>query len=455
MDKIPQSFQDINEPLPPSRFGASSWSSLEKEAFFTGLAIYGQQDLPRVRDAVRTKSLPEINAYLMLLQEETHRSNSRPWSRSFDIGNTPASLEIDKQTDDPLEDAADAVAVEEMNRRIEEERMLHGDLWLIDESVAAEFERNLAESLSGASDEENPSETSNNPRAATGPISTSSIKSAELLIPANLLQLSRNIFMDGHPPHNWRTTKHLDHEIASTPAIWQSALNHLYNIVVAKTRELVRASLLQATSRLRYTDGNDYAAVVTKHDIATTGGILGLKSWDEYWATFPRRAGFHVYYDGREYKDGRAGTRNGVRLTYDEVEYELGMDVTLDKTTVKLEGTAQDRGSVSSDSESFEDTASEASSDSLVNSEQKEEDYLEAIDQRASHEERERLLRLVGLEDEHGGDDIDIKEESKSRPPKRKLQEDDLRMMEWRKRVRYEPEWVTRMQNSTVRKDAI
>lgn len=454
IDQVSGSYQDANQPLPPSRIGGSVWSSLEKGGFFAALALYGQDDLPKIRDAIPTKSLTEIRAYLLLLQRETHHTDRHPRLRDLGLENVSASAEISEECDDALEHTADDVAIREMNLSIEEEKQHYGDYWLIDESIADAIERSIAKPASG---DETSSDVSASARSSSAPDATSRVKSAELLIPTNILLLSHNIFMDGHPPHNWRTTETLDHEIASTPAIWQSALDHLYEITTAKMRELIRASLLQATSRLRFTDGNDYAPVVADHDVTTAAKLLKLKSWDEYWATFPRRSGFHVYSDDRQYKDGRAGTKNGVKLTHDEVAYELGMDVPPKKTGAKSKEAGEEEShSVSSDSDSFEDTATETSSDSLENPEQKEEHYLEAIDQQSSRGEQRRLFDVLGLKAAQDDDGTEIEGEaegSRKRPSKRKRKEAELQMMQWRKRMRYEPEWVTKMQNSVVQEE--
>lgn len=54
--------------------------------------------------------------------------------------------------------------------------------------------------------------------------------------------------------------------------------------------------------------------------------ILGLSTEVKtYWARLPRRQGLDVFSDSEKYHDGRPGTKNGVRLTYEEVEAELGL----------------------------------------------------------------------------------------------------------------------------------
>ncbi|KAK0341524.1 hypothetical protein LTR59_018250 [Friedmanniomyces endolithicus] len=109
---------------------------------------------------------------------------------------------------------------------------------------------------------------------------------------------------------------------SSSPAIFRTAFDDFYNLAVSLTRRLVQTTLFQATSRLRASDASrrnhQLTAEVREVDVRTAVELLSLRTeWRTYWAEVPRRCG---------YLDGRPGTKNGVKLTHEEVEIELRVD---------------------------------------------------------------------------------------------------------------------------------
>ncbi|TKA64119.1 hypothetical protein B0A55_09943 [Friedmanniomyces simplex] len=322
-------YDDDLDVLPPSQIGASYWTSTEKECLFATVARCSPGDLPTLSRAIGSKSEAEVNVYLKLLQDGVYEASAASSSKdAFSSADLPAAYEISTACEVALDDAADALArkIEKNDVRLEEGR--HGDGWLIDEDLASAIEAGMESSKSS----EDATTADDYPASKAERADPPPFPSAGLLRPEAFLQLSRNLFMNARPEsgNNWRDLVD-EGNSTSSPAIFRTAFDDFYNLTVSFTRRLLQTTLFQATSRLRARDTsrNNWqpAAEVKEVDVRTAAELLSLRTkWRTYWAEVPRRCGVEVYTDIGTYIDGRPGTKNGVKLTSEEVEAELGMN---------------------------------------------------------------------------------------------------------------------------------
>ncbi|KAK0910289.1 hypothetical protein LTR02_003899 [Friedmanniomyces endolithicus] len=315
--------------LPPSLIGASHWSSFEKETFFNALARCRPGNLLELSRAIGTKSETEIHVYLRLLQDHALGVDaSLPMKEEFSDAELPAAYEVSEVCGAALETAANALARKVDLHDVSLEQSKHGDSWLIDEDLAASIEAEVqnADSLEGAIVPDG------DPMSEEQQVLPISFPSAELLCPEAFLALSRNVFMNAKPEsgNDWRDLV-VEGDGSSSPAIFRTAFDDFYNLAVSLTRRLVQTTLFQATSRLRASDASrrnhQLTAEVREVDVRTAVELLSLRTeWRTYWAEVPRRCGLDVYTEIGRYLDGRPGTKNGVKLTHEEVEIELRVD---------------------------------------------------------------------------------------------------------------------------------
>lgn len=322
---------DDREVFSPSYVGASYWCSDEKQRYFRAVAKYGRNELRDIAQDIGTKTESEVIAYSSLLKRLSPRTIDL--SDRADLADIPAAFEINEHCEEILNDAANHLALRVNNRDFAIERTRYEDFWLINEPTAARIGSHV--NSGDALDEmQRVPEPYNDhsvddlivPRTDDTP--GPEILAASLLDAETFLRLSRHIFMNSaqDPESNWRNIGTFD-EASSSPAMFHSAFEDFYALTLVFTRQLVQASLLQATSRLRANDGYvESVAEVTVRDIRTAQDIAGAKSdKKEYWATVARRCGIDVLHDSQKLRDtGRAGTKYGFKLTFDEVETELG-----------------------------------------------------------------------------------------------------------------------------------
>ncbi|TKA76344.1 hypothetical protein B0A55_03742 [Friedmanniomyces simplex] len=314
--------------LPSSQIGASYWTSTEKEWFLATVARCSPGDLPTLSRAIGSKSEAEVNVYLTLLQDGVYEANAASSSKdAFSIADFSAAYDISTACEAALDDAADALArkIEKHDVRLEQGR--HGDCWLINEDLAAAIEAGMESSKSSEDGATADGHSASKEERADPP----SLPSAELLRPEAFLLLSRNLFMNARPEsgNNWRDLVN-ESDGLSSPAIFRTAFDDFYNLTVSFTRRLFQTTLFQAASRLRASDTsrNNWqpTAEVKEVDVRTAAELLSLRAdWRGYWAGVSRRRGVDVYTEIGKYIDGRPGTKNGVKLTSEEVEAELGL----------------------------------------------------------------------------------------------------------------------------------
>ncbi|KAI7246729.1 hypothetical protein KC343_g3822 [Hortaea werneckii] len=311
--------------LLPSYVGASLWSTDEKEAFFTALTRFEAGDVRRIANAVRTKSETEVQVYLQLLQEGlTEAEATAKGTANLPMSEIPAAFEVSEEFEECLDQEARLLATKVNDRDEERERSKYGDDWLIDESLAAEIEEDMEKDGKLETERNDEEEGQGAVSATRRPQS-----SVELLHPHAFLTLSRTLFMNV-PAVSGTSWHDFENEPLTDTGIFHTAFDDIHSLVVSNTRRLVQAAIFQATTRLR-TSGASRSKWAPKPEVTATdvqavlNSLQTPTSWQSYWAKMPRRLGLGVYTDSKDYRDGRPGTKVGVKLTYPEVEAELGV----------------------------------------------------------------------------------------------------------------------------------
>lgn len=354
--------------LPPSQIGVSFWTSNEKHQLFSAIQSHGPGNLQALAAAVGTKAEPEIKAYVLLLQEGVRELEAKS-TQQFG----PADVSAAVETEPSLLEAEEllATAIEERARAVEEarEKQQWGEeSWLIDDDVAASLEDRYESPNEKATKDDDAEETRHEASRTTSDDEqpgSGSILSTELLNAATFLQLSRSLFMNSiNPELNWQTLAH-EEESEQRPAIRRTAFDDFHNLVVSLTRRLVQASMFQALCRLRASSEMRLLPYVNGFDVATARETMGLKTQrPEYWVDAVRRCGIEVYSDSKKWRtqEGRQGTKNGFKLTEDELRAELG--AVLPDTTAPAEGLFDIEDDVdSSDSDVYTVVSSSENSD--------------------------------------------------------------------------------------------
>ena len=457
--EAPASERRDSELLPPSKIGASYWTSVEKEDFFLALARCGHDDVPTLSKAVATKSEPEVKLYISLLRQAADEANANlPPNADFAPQNTPAACEIGQECEDALDVAAEALAERAESDDVDLEKQRYRNLWLIDEDTAAEMERSLEQernspaalggsgideavkvvSGEGLGDDEPPKSDKTSERQegeatrfhsvekAPHSVVKSSFPSTQLLRPEMFLELSRNLFMNApsETGNNWRTIGRLS-RTSSDPAIFHSAFDDFNTLARHRTRKLVQASLFQTMSRLRGKDDQNPVEVVTEKDVRAAADLIGMHvNRKKFWATVAGRCRVDVYSDSKKWRNGRKGTRDGVKLSWEEVQAELGFprQSLAQRTTGKMPGVGTQSPELASEKEcddgldgetytsdggvresgggsgsltvmGLRDPRSTQSDDEY---DEDEEDDLESIDRKASKVEETALFAMLG-----------------------------------------------------------
>jgi RNA polymerase I-specific transcription initiation factor RRN5 len=331
---IAEVLQSAKEPefevLPPSQLGISFWTSNEKQQLFAAIRLHGAGDLQALATAVGTKAEPEIKAYILLLQEGVRELDTKA-TQQLGLTDIPAAVE----TRSDLLEAEETLAteLEERARAIEvakEEQLWGEEAWLIDEDAAAVLDERYLDSdatatKSGGAEGDQGKEDRID--SEDGQSSYRSLASVELLNASTFLQLSRSLFMNSNDPEmNWHTLPQ-DEGSCQRPSIRRTAFDDFHNLVVSLARRLMQASIFQALSRLRASYDPRLLPHVNGFDVAAARETMGLKSQrPEYWVEAVKRCRVEVYSDSKKWKtqEGRQGTKNGVKLTENELRAELG-----------------------------------------------------------------------------------------------------------------------------------
>lgn len=381
--------------LEPSQIGASFWTTKEKQKFFAALQSRGPGDLLGLATAIGTKSEPEIQAYILLLQQGTRelQAKSRLELASADL---PSAAEIGGECLQAEEAAAEAL--EAKSRAMEEEKeksRWSEEHWLIDEDEAAALDEQYEDAVehddAAAHDDNVEGEANPDPTAgASDGHDKPSPTSLKLLKASTLLQLSRSVFMNSKDPSsNWHTftEESSPHGDLLSPSIRRTALEDFHNLVVSLTRRLMQVSIFQAMSRLRASADPRIQPNVHVFDVVAARETMGLRTrGPEYWARAVKRCGVEVYADAKKYRaeGGRKGTKVGYKLSENELRVRLGIPI--------LE--IQKRAKSTSDNleDDNDDELEELDSDAYTDTGNSEHSLLDNNDDLSENSDEERKL---------------------------------------------------------------
>jgi hypothetical protein len=256
------------EPLETSQIGCAIWTAEEKDLFFAALSKLGRDNVRAIASRVGTKSEPEVQEYIQLLNEGLLDEKS---IKILSFADLPAAVDISEECCGILERAGEAVDSRQQHREEEAEEEKWGDVWLLNS--------NINKRLMKEADR----------------------KSVERVLPAislfalgNWLELSHRIFMNSDTEDgNWETIAETD----ETPAIRATAFEDFHSLAVSITKRLVSATLFCTLARRRAMASNaSKHADVNEDDVCAAAKILGLKTNShDFWTSCARRCNLRVF----------------------------------------------------------------------------------------------------------------------------------------------------------------
>ena len=385
-DLFNEAVNDANSPhlfntfpsLESSLIGITYWSSEEKGLVFDCLARKGR-DAKAIATIIGTKSEPEVQVYLQLLRERLLERAAEGDPQVL-ISDTEmlAALQISRSCEKQLDLAAEGLASRQKAHEISVEKKRHGTYWLLDQETSDLFER---------------------PTESGEDIGQDLETARGILSLGNMLKLSSRFFMNSlEPESNWRTYS----ESGELPSIFCTAFVDLHRLVVGIVKRLVSSALFFAMSRIRRLDNKftNYKRHVRKQDVYAALDITGMRlDRKGYWINLARRCNLEVC-DGTVEK----GAKNiGNTLSHNEVEERLRQPYARDASPEAPE--AEENVSDNSDdapgtgADSVKQVRTSPSCLSTADDESQDEDeYVEAVDMRASRREERRLWELLELD---------------------------------------------------------
>lgn len=445
----------------PSQVGSSIWSAEEKDLLFSSLTRLGRDDVQGIAVQIGTKSEPEVQEYLQLLQARISERKGKS-RRNFMIADLPAATEISEECCIVLERAGDALAARQEMAEEKVEKSKWSDMWLVDEDVSRLIEsRRRQEGGEEALD--------------------SVLPAGNLFIFKNWLELSRRVFMNPGAPREEDHWENLA-EPGESPAIRATAFEDFHSLAVNITKKLLSTTLYCTMSRLR--SGNyHYVKVseVTADDVEAAVNILGLKrNCDRFWLDCPRRNNLEVIDDGDVPEE-----RTALSVPLEDLETELqtprrsrsrSRSVSrLERSRASSQASLPEELVYSSPSEVEYDNIDDYESDSSTNEEVKQDPhsdsgpnltdpesptliapnksartrdrketeriqdaYTEALDIQASQKEEARLWALIEQEPPF---EVETSIEKLERPMASRDDSEDG--MNWRDRLEYWSPWET------------
>jgi len=312
-------------PLVTTQVAGSIWTSSEKLAFFTALGTLGRDNLPGIAKAVGSKSIPEVQRFLLLIQDAIHErvKNGDRYVR-LTLQDIPAALEIGTECEGQLEQAADTLARYQEKYEVEEEKKRYGDYWLITSEIADQIEeaakslRTPAHTLSPArSQDGDQADLTDEPPV---PDILKEVPEAKLLIPHNFIELSKNLFMNPSPdlPYPWPNWQHLECESSSEPSLYRTAFRDIYTLTVSVTRRIIKAAEALAVDRIRRHTSRETKKVlprIKESDVYSAVDLLGLeRNRKQFWSSVARRCNVKVTFGKWKRK---------IDVPWDEVERVL------------------------------------------------------------------------------------------------------------------------------------
>ncbi|KAE8444488.1 hypothetical protein EG329_000472 [Mollisiaceae sp. DMI_Dod_QoI] len=448
----------LKDKVEGSQVGSSTWTAEEKDLLLSSLIRLGKDDIGGIAVQIGTKSEPEVQQYLQLLQANLVE-RKRKGARSFLVADLPAATEISDECCVVLERAGTALAARQEMAEEKVEKSKWSDIWLIDEKVSLLIDRRRRE---------------DGGEEALDAV----LPAGNLFIFKNWLELSRRVFMNSGTPReedNWESLA----EPGETPGVRATAFEDFHSLTVNITKKLLSTTLFCTMSRLR--SGNyHYVKVseITADDVEAAVNILGLKSnSDQFWLDCARRNTLEVIDDGEI-----AEERNAVSLSYDDVERELRSSKRSRSRSLghheqprsssqassrqeaayssPSEMDHEDNEDFESDSSTHEDDQSDPDSPELTDpdsptlkapvddmttraqrrqaAEHAQEVYAEALDKQASQTEEARLWALV---DQDPPFEIETDSEELERPKGIRPDAEDGRS--WRDHLEYWSPWET------------
>lgn len=449
--------QDLAEDdtLPANQIGVTSWSSEEKAVLFNVLSKKGLRNLEAIANEVSSKSESQVYLYLELLEKAAmDQYLYEPVRNLFKPYEIDAAVEISDECCAALNHAANALSVLQRKEEERREKLQHHKLSILTPNLAKWVFRRLR------AGEEGEAEVSNALPAAT------------LMNLQNFLTVSKRFFMNsGEPEKNWRTHT----EKRQSPTIMYTAFSDFHTLVTSITRRLVQSCIFIAISRLRATTAPGHYIPqqhVKRRDVVAALNVLGMKTNPRaFWAGTARKCGLRVY------ENVRRRQVTGQRYSYDEIEdllnsseierrersRALSLNSSNDSIYVQQEANelSPENNSSASDSTppdptSTDEDDSDDSSDDInlpqppfngankhtsnqERQDQAQEAYTEALDQRASRKEENRLWEMLGENPAEKMNNKDVPLPKAPYPP-RKTKED---LIDWTTWVDYAGEWET------------
>lgn len=455
--------EETNSDFPPvkSEIGGSEnynvtqngiviWTTQEKEIFFDLLDKKGKNGIKEISQAIGTKSELEVQEHLRLLHRGLERQHLRDrHARTVILGDIPAAIEVGGDCGRELDKYSELLCLEEQYLGDIAGRKRHYNTWIVDRKKAEEIDEQIDEEDAdeeedeevGATEDE---ESEEEREPLTIPTNSPVHLSANLFTMSKWIRLSERFFMNpsgSRLSDNWTKIAYP----GETPSITADAFADLYSIAISLIRRLVHSSLFFAMSRIRQmrdSRGRRKARLVKSQDVRTALDVLNMKQdRSDYWIGLARRCHLDVM-DARHQK----GWKN-VRMSHNEVEDYLSGDLPKyfdekDKSKSRQEHTGD---SIDNDSDSI--ISDIRSSPDPIPEEQLyltfEDEHAEAVDQKASNIEEQRLWEVLGrsapvdldLEIKREGEDL----ETLRKPTGERKTKEDL--VDWRNRTLYRGEW--------------
>lgn len=440
--------------------GIVIWTTQEKEVFFDILDKKGKNGVKEIAQAIGTKSELEVQEHLKLLRRGLERQHLRDrHARTVILGDVPAATEVGVECGRVLDKYSELLCLEEQYLGDVAGRKRHYDAWIIDRGKAGEIDEQIDEedpdeegyeeadaTEHEESEDEGSEEKSEEEREPlTVPTNSPVHLSASLFAMSKWIRLSERFFMNpsgARLPDNWTKIAYP----GETPSITADAFTDLYSIAISLTRRLVHSSLFFAMSRIRQmrnSGGRRKARLVKSRDVRTALDVLNMKQdRSDYWIGLARRCHLDVM-DARHQK----GWKN-VRMSHNEVEEYLSGDFHKSSDGKnKLKPSQEEHAGDRTDNDNDSVLSDVRFSPDPIPEEQLyltfEDEHAEAVDQKASNTEEQRLWKALGhpapvdLDQEIKPEDEDL--ETLRKPTGERKTEEDL--VDWRDRTLYRGEW--------------
>lgn len=414
--------------LDGSQFGGSWWSPQEKNKFFEALARFGRDDLPKIADAIGTKSPLEVRLYLVTLQKGlVEQGLNAVEHKLLSWADVPAAAEVGESTEERLDLAAEALASKLWSQDAKREQGRWGTLWCIDQELSGRLDKLVSEEKRGrkrsrAGNDEGAESPSKRQKAHNDDLAAALLENEELQQAAELfhtkawIMLQHNIFMNAggrRSDENWRSIA-TDEEV---PAMLCTAYTDFYRLTRSLTQRLIHAAQFQSMTRQRAIDRGD--GIERSYEVERVDVVASLKSLsmplngNQFWAHTARRCGVQVTNDTRT-------PDIATLLGYDEVEAELlGRSRAMEHHA--NEDTPESELLTPADVKEME-------------ADEDLEEYAEALDGKANHEEEQKLLIVLGEKLENAQEPP-----FPERPKIRRKAADDL--VDWRDWTEYQAFW--------------